>query len=153
VGLRIKIRSAKDFFAGLMFVAFGGGGLAMAQAYPFGSAARMGPGYFPVLICSLLAILGLFVVARGLTADGRKLAGFHGNPLLLVLAGIVLFGFGLESWGLTASIFLLVVLSSLGGHEFRTREVLLLAVLLTAGSLAVFIVGLGLQIPIWPYSS
>ena len=54
----IRIRSFKDFFAGLMFVAFGGAAVWMAQAYPFGNAGRMGPAYFPTLVGSLLIILG-----------------------------------------------------------------------------------------------
>jgi hypothetical protein len=146
----IKIRNAKEFFAGLMFVAFGGAGLGMARAYPFGSAARMGPGYFPVLVSGLLLILGMMITLRGLTAEGPKLGGFHGKPLAMVLAGIVLFGLALEPLGLGVSVFLLVVLSALGGHEFRFREVVILAFLLAAGSFTVFICGLGLPIPVWP---
>jgi hypothetical protein len=148
----IKIRSSKDFCAGIMFVAIGGTGMGIAQAYPFGSAARMGPGYFPSLISGLLVTLGLFISLRGLVVDGHKLGNFHFKPLLLVFASVVLFGFALEHFGLMIAIFTLVVLASLGGQKFRTREVFILAGILAVGSFFVFIYGLRLQIPIWPFS-
>ena len=88
----------------------------------------------------------------GLAVEGRKLANFHFKPLLLVLSSIVLFGSALEKLGLMVSIFILVVLASLGGRQFRSREVFFLAGILAAGSFLVFSYGLGLQIPIWPFS-
>ena len=118
----IRIRSFKDFFAGLMFVAFGGAAVWMAQAYPFGSAARMGPAYFPTLVGGLLIILGAFVVVRGLAVHGQKPGSFHFRPLILVLASIVLFGFALEHLGLMIAIFTLVVFSSLGGTNSDTAR-------------------------------
>jgi hypothetical protein len=148
----IRIRGFKDFFAGLMFVAFGGAAVWMAQAYPFGSAGRMGPAYFPTLVGALLTILGAIVSLRGLAVPGQKPGSFHYKPLILVLAGVVLFGFALERLGLMIAIFTLVVLSSLGGNEFRFRGVLFLAAVLAVGSFLVFIYGLGLQIPTWPLS-
>jgi hypothetical protein len=148
----IRVRSLKDFLAGLMFVAFGGAAVWLAQAYPFGSVARMGPAYFPTLVGSLLVILGAFVVVRGLAVRGLKPGNLHFRPLLLVLAGIVLFGFALERLGLVIAILALVFFSSLGGNEFRFRGVLILAAGLAVGSYLVFIFGLGLQIPTWPFS-
>ena len=148
----IKIGNPKDFFSGLMFIAFGAVGIGMAQAYPFGSAARMGPGYFPTLVCGLLLFLGALIMLRGIVLVGPKVGKFHWKPLLWVLGSIVIFGFGLQYSGLVISIFILIVFSSLGGYEFKTREVLLLAISLAAGSVMVFVYGLGLQIPIWPHS-
>jgi hypothetical protein len=148
----MKIGSPKDFCSGLMFVAFGGAGMWIGQNFPFGSAARMGPGYFPILISGFLVILGLFIALRGLAEEGRKLGDFHFKPLLLVLSSMVLFGSALENLGLMVAIFILVILASLGGQQFRTREVFLLAGVLAMGSFLVFRYGLGLQIPIWPFS-
>jgi hypothetical protein len=148
----IKIRSSKDFCAGMMFVAFGSAGMWMAQAYPFGSATRMGPGYFPSLISGLLITLGVIVALRSLVMDGHKLDNFRFKPLLLVLASVFLFGFALQYLGLMIAIFTLVVLASLGGNEFRTREVFILATLLAGGAFLVFVYGLRLPIPIWPFS-
>lgn len=148
----IKIGNPKDFFSGLMFIAFGTVGIVMAQAYPFGSAARMGPGYFPTLVCGLLIFLGALIMLRGIILLGPKVGKFQWRPLLWVLGSIVLFGFGFQSLGMVISIFILIVFSSLGGDDFKTREVLYLAIFLAAGSVMVFVYGLGLQIPIWPHS-
>ena len=148
----IKKCCSKDFCAGLMFIAFGGAAMGMAQAYPFGNAARMGPGYFPTLVGGLLMILGAFVFIRGLVIPGQKPGNFHFRPLILVLTSMVLFGFALESLGLMIAIFTLVFFSSLGGNEFRFRGVLILAAILALGSFLVFIYGLGLQIPTWSFS-
>ena len=58
----IKIRNPRDFWSGVMFVAFGGAGIWLARAFPYGTAARMGPAYFPTLVGGLLAAFGLFGV-------------------------------------------------------------------------------------------
>ena len=66
----IKIRNPRDFWSGVMFVAFGGAGMWLARAFPYGTAARMGPAYFPTLVGGLLAAFGLFIGLRGLAVDG-----------------------------------------------------------------------------------
>jgi hypothetical protein len=148
----LKIRGPKDFWAGIMFAAFGGAGTWMAQSFPFGSAARMGPAYFPTLIGGLLFVIGLFIAFRGLVTKGHTLGRFHLKPLVLVLTSVVLFGLVLQHLGLFSAIFILIFFASLGGHEFRMVEVLILAAILTAGSVIVFVYGLKLQIQLWPYS-
>ena len=55
--------------------------------------------------------------------------------------------------GLVLSLFALIVVSALGGHEFKWKEVLVLWFILTAGSVAVFVYGLQLQFPLWPWSN
>jgi len=146
----LKIRGPKDFWAGIMFAAFGGAGVWMAQSFPFGSPARMGPAYFPTLIGSLLFILGLFIALRGLMVKGQRVGHFNLKPLLMILASIVLFGFTLKNLGLVCATFTLIVFASLGGHEFRMREVFILATILAAGTVAVFVYALKLQIQVWP---
>jgi len=147
----LKIRGPKDFWAGIMFATFGGAGTWMAQSFPFGSTARMGPAYFPTLIGGLLLVLGLFIAFRGLVIKGHAVGRFHVKPLVLVLTSVVLFGLILQHLGLVSAIFILIVFASLGGYEFRMREVLILATILTAGLVIVFVYGLKLQIQLWPY--
>jgi hypothetical protein len=146
----LKIRGPKDFWAGIMFSAFGGAGVWMALSFPFGSAARMGPAYFPILIGGLLLIFGLFITLRGLVVKGQSSGRFYFKPLLVVLASIVLFGFALKNLGLICATFALMVFASFGGHEFRMREVFILAAIFAAGTVAVFVYALKLQIQVWP---
>lgn len=146
----IKIRNPKDFWSGMMFLAFGGAGMWMAKAFSFGTAARMGPAYFPTVIGGLLVAFGLFIALRGLVMTGEGVGRFHHKTLFLILASIALFGFTLQYFGLFCAVLASVVLASMGGHEFRMREALVVSACLAAGSIVVFVFALKLQIPIWP---
>ena len=146
----MKIKAPKDFWAGLMFVAFGLGFGAVAQNYQIGTAVRMGPAYFPTVLGGLLALLGIFVLIESVVATGEKVPRFYYRPLLLLILGIVLFGVFLEPLGLVICTAILIVIGTLGGLEFRWKEVAILSVVLAVFSVFVFVRGLGLPIPVWP---
>jgi len=148
----MKIRDAKDFWSGVMFAAFGIFFMVFARQYDMGTAARMGPAFFPTMLGGLLLGLGVLIALKGLTAktkDGR-LDRFHFKPLLLVLGAVVAFGLLLRPAGLLVSLTALVVISSLGSDEFRLRDVLLLTVGLAVLVLIVFIYGLSMTVPVLP---
>jgi hypothetical protein len=148
----MKIKDAKDFWSGVMFAAFGLGFVVFARQYDMGTAARMGPAFFPTVLGGLLLLLGVVVSIKGLTVptnDG-KVARFHFKPLILVLGAVVAFGLLLRPAGLLVSIAALVVISSLGGDEFKLRDVLLLTVGLAILVLIVFIYGLAMTVPVLP---
>jgi hypothetical protein len=146
----IKIRNPKDFWSGMMFLAFGGAGMWMAKAFSFGTAARMGPAYFPTVIGGMLVTFGLFIGLRGLVVNGESVGRFHFKTLSLILASIALFGLTLQYLGLFCAVLTLVVIASMGGHEFKLREAIINSACLAAGSVALFVFALKLQIPIWP---
>ena len=148
----MKINDAKDFWSGVMFAAFGLAFVAFARQYDMGTAARMGPAYFPTVLGGLLLLLGVVVAIRGLTAkttDGH-VDRFHFKPLLLILGAVVAFGLLLRPAGLVGALAALVIISSLGSNEFRLRDVLLLTVGLAVLVLVVFIYGLGMTVPVLP---
>ena len=155
------IKSQKDFFSGLMFAVIGGGFAWGATSYSVGTGARMGPGYFPLLLGILLAVLGCFTIFYSLvehTEDGDKVGKFVWRPIVYVLGANVAFGIllaglpslGLPAMGLIIAIFALVVIASKAGDSFKLTEVLLLATVLSIGSYLAFIVVLKLQMPVWP---
>ncbi|HRH88001.1 MAG TPA: tripartite tricarboxylate transporter TctB family protein [Rubrivivax sp.] len=149
----MKIKSQKDFWAGLMFIAVGLGFSYGALEYSFGTSARPGPGYFPFGLGILLAILGgitLFEALTVATDDGEPIGAVPWKPLLIIVASIVLFGLLLPHTGMVIALPVLIVVSALAGDEFHWGEALVNAAILTAGSWAVFIYGLGLTIPMWP---
>ncbi|EGJ12081.1 MULTISPECIES: tripartite tricarboxylate transporter TctB family protein [Rubrivivax] len=149
----MKIKSQKDFWSGLMFVAVGVGFAWGAQEYSFGSAARPGPAYFPFGLGILLAILGSMVLFKALTIateDGDPIGRWAFKPLAIIVGSVVVFGFALPHLGMFIAIPLLVVISAAAGDEFHWRDALISAVVLTAGSWAIFIKGLSLTIPLWP---
>jgi len=147
----MKIRSAKDFWAGIMFIGFGTVALAVAQMnYKMGTAQSMGPAYFPSVLGGILAILGLVVLFKSLGLTGPKVPRFHFRPLLFVFGACLAFAYLLRPLGLVVSIVTLVFISAVGGREFKWKEVTLLSVGLAALSVALFVKGLMLPFPIWP---
>ena len=147
------IRHPKDFFAGLIFVAFGVGAVVLGSAYPLGAAARMGPGYFPRILGIMLIVLGAALALRGLRLQGSPLPAWKWRPTLVVIGSVVLFGLIVTRVGLVFSTILLIVLSSAASTEFRPKEALISGVLLAALAVGVFVIGLKLQLQIWPWTS
>ncbi len=149
----MKIKSQKDFWSGLMFVAAGLGFAAGATNYSFGTSARPGPGYFPFGLGILLAALGAAVLFKSLTVEsegGDPVGAIPWRPLGLITLGVVLFGVALPRLGMIISLPILIMIASLAGDEFRLKEVIINIVVLTVGSWAIFIKGLSLVIPLWP---
>jgi len=149
----MKIKSQRDFWAGLMFVGIGIGFAWGATHYRFGSSAQPGPGYFPLGLGLMLAAIGALVLFKSLTleADGGDPIGpVAWKPLLVVLGSVALFGALLPLLGLIPTLPVLIVISALAGDEFHLAEALVNAAVLTLGSWLVFIKGLGLIIPLWP---
>ncbi len=147
----IKIRSSKDFYAALLFIAIAMAVIWLSQNYSFGTAQRMGPGYFPVILGVLLALLGMGILGQALTINRPPVTRFALKPLLLVLGAVAAFALLVQSAGLVVSTVVLLFVSALAGHEFRFREVLTMVVLLATASTAVFAVGLQLQFKVWPW--
>jgi hypothetical protein len=148
----MRIRNEKNFWAGVMFLGFGLFFAGFGRSYTFGAAARMGPGYIPVVLGALLALLGVVIALGALSARAaaEKVASFAWRPLLLVILPAVVFGLLLPVLGLIACIILLVIVSSLASPEFRWRATLLNAAVLTAICVIAFVWALNLQIKLLP---
>ena len=149
----MKIKSQKDFWSGLMFVAVGVAFAWGALNYSFGSSARPGPGYFPFGLGILMALLGGFILFESLvveTDDGEPIGAFAWKPLLIIVGAVALFGLLLPRVGMAITLPILVFISSLAGDEFHWKDALLNSVILTVGSWLIFIKGLSLVIPLWP---
>ncbi len=157
----MNIKSQKDFFSGLMFMVVGVAFAWGATTYTVGTGARMGPGYFPLLLGILLALLGGVVTFKSLvveTEDGEKIGSWAWKPLFYIIAANLVFGvllgglpsIKLPAFGLIAAIYALTVIASMAGEEFKLKEVLILATILSIMSYLAFIMLLKLQFPVWP---
>ena len=147
----MRIKSPRDFWAGLMFIGFGLFASVWAVAnYQMGTAVRMGPAYFPAVLGGLLAVLGLIVLLQSLSAEGPPVADMNFRPLILISAACVVYGYLMKPLGLVLATAALVYISAFGGHEFKWREVTILYVILIAFSVLVFVKGLTLPFPICP---
>jgi hypothetical protein len=146
----MRIRAPKDFWSGVMFCAFAVVAVLAARGYSLGSAGKMGPGYFPLLLGGLLGVLGVILIGRSLVLDGEPVPRFHLLPLAVIAVAVALFGLMIEPAGLVASLALLVVLSAWAGPQFRLTETVALAAALIVFSIGVFVYALGLSLNVWP---
>jgi Tripartite tricarboxylate transporter TctB family len=157
----MNIKSQKDFFSGLMFMGVGIAFAWGASGYTIGDGARMGPGFFPLALGIILAILGSFITFKALvveTVDGEKIGKLAWRPLFFIILANVVFGImigglpslGLPAMGLIVGIYALTFIASLAGDEFRLKGVLVLGTVLAILSYLAFIVLLKLQFPVWP---
>ena len=157
----MNIKSQKDFFSGLMFIVVGAAFALGASSYSIGTGARMGPGYFPLVLGVLLAIIGIAVTFTSLvveTEDGDKVGKFAWKPLFFIITANLVFGacigglpmIGLKPLGLIVGIYLLTYIASHAGDEHKFKEVAILSTVLALLSCVAFIVLLKLQFPVWP---
>jgi hypothetical protein len=157
----VIIKSQKDFFSGLFYTVAGSAFALGATNYNVGTGARMGPGYFPLLLGILLALIGVFVMFKAITVktpDGDKIGSWAWKPLFFIILGNVLFGIllgglpslGVPAMGLIVAIYGTTMVVSLAGDTFKLKEVLILATILSIGSYGAFVKLLNLQFPVWP---
>jgi hypothetical protein len=139
---------SKDVWAGAMLIVIGTAAMLVARNYPFGTALRMGPGYFPIILGGLLTVFGLFILACGLHSRERIAGSFSLRALIILPISLLLFGVLMEHGGFVPAMIVLIFGSATANTEFRFVEVLLFSVALTAVSVAVFVLGLGLPYPL-----
>jgi hypothetical protein len=157
----VRIKNQKDFFAGLVHAGAGVAFAVGATNYSIGSSASMGPGYFPLALGVLLAVIGAIVMLRALTletADGNPVGKWAFRPLACIVAANLAFGIlldgmpslGVPAMGMVAAIYALVLLAALAWPRFRWIEALILATVLAAGSWLALVWGLKLPWQVWP---
>ncbi|HSB47906.1 MAG TPA: tripartite tricarboxylate transporter TctB family protein [Burkholderiales bacterium] len=142
--MKVNLLENKDFLAGLLMIAVGAIAFYMALDYPFGSALRMGPGYFPRVLAGMFIAFGVYVGLRGLRTK-EKVEGVWGwKALALITTAFFVYGWLMDRIGMIPSLVVLFFISALAGHEFRLKEVIILTVVMTTFAWAVFIWGLGM---------
>ena len=149
----MKIKSHQDFWSGLMFIAVGVGFAVGATNYSMGTSARPGAGYFPLILSSILALLGCVVLFKALTIEtstGDPIGRFAWRPLIVIVVAITVFGLALPRLGMYLTIPLLLLIVCFADSDFRWKDWVIMSIVLTAGSWVVFIYGLNLTIPLKP---
>ena len=157
----MRIKSQKDFFSGLMFMGVGVAFAWGATTYNVGTGARMGPGFFPLYLGVLMAILGAVITFKALvieTIDGDKIGKWAWRPLFFIIFANLMFGvllaglpsFGIPAFGLIVGIYALVFIASMAEPGWKFKSTFVLATVLAAGSYIAFVLALKLQFPVWP---
>jgi hypothetical protein len=148
----LRIKSSQDFWTGCAFIGFGAGTVVLSLSHPLGTAARMGPGYFPTGLGIFLAVIGLVILLKSLVGpQGEQIARVDWWLLARVLLSVAAFALLLYPLGLVLAAMISVLVAAWAGHEFRLGEALINAVLLALLSYLLFVWGLGQTMPVWPW--
>jgi putative tricarboxylic transport membrane protein len=144
------IKHYKDFWSGLMFMAFGLTVISIARDYPFGNSVRMGPGFFPMVLASLLAVIGLIVTVRACFDRRHVSVGpLAWKPLLIILAATALYGLLVRDAGFIAVTFACVLITARASKRGRLIPQVLLAAGTTLCCMLIFIHGLGVPLTLF----
>ena len=143
------IKSPQDFGAGILFILFGLIGLYVGSDLTFGSARNMGPGYFPMIICALIVLIGLVVIAKSLSLEGPPIERIQFRPILFILLAIAAFGLLIAQIGTVLSSILLILFAAYARRQVNVIETLAFAVGTAAFVVIIFVYALGQPMPVW----
>lgn len=150
----MRVTHQKDFASGIVYMLFGGGTALLASGYRMGTPTSMGPGLFPFWLGVALAVTGAAITLRSLrpteTGEDSRLTRWDVRSLGIVCLAVLLFGLLLLPLGLMVSAAVLILVASLASREFNLRTTLISLAVLLVITYAVFVLGLNLQIPVWP---
>jgi hypothetical protein len=146
------IRNKQDFWSGIMYLSCGVFFAGFATQYTMGTAAKMGPGYFPFWLGIIMAFIGAYIALTSVRKDAEKteVESFDWKTIGTILGAVLVFAVLLKHLGLYLSLFALVILASLASHEFSWKRALINAFVLIALCSAVFVYALKLQFPLYP---
>jgi hypothetical protein len=144
-----RVKDQKDFWSGILFIAFGCAGLWLGRNYAVGTLSRMGPGFFPIMMSVALVGIGGVLLTRSLVVSGEPVERVAFWPQLLILGAIVGFGVLIERVGLAVSVIAVAVVSGVAAQGLRWFELVALALATSALSVALFVYLLGQPIPVW----
>ncbi|WP_371348006.1 tripartite tricarboxylate transporter TctB family protein [Ancylobacter sp. IITR112] len=143
----MDIKLSSDFLTGLLFCSLGALAIIIGSDYPIGTAARMGAGYFPLMISSGLILLGAILLIRSFLTETEEVGAVDLRPMLLLIASILLFGLLIEDWGFPVAGLVVVIGARIAGRDYTPLETGLLAVGLVGFCYLLFSYGLGLYLP------
>ena len=145
----MRIRNPRDFWAGAIYLALAIVAIGIGRSYQLGTSERMGPGYFPTVLGSILALFGVVSIGRSFIRPGEAIAALAWRPLVLVLGATVLFGLLLDRLGLLIALPCLIVVSALASRYSRLDATSIVAMIgLVAFCALVFVKGLGVPMPL-----
>jgi hypothetical protein len=149
----LKRLNRRDLAFGVLMMLLALIALWVSRNYEMGTADQMSTGYMPWLISVSLLFVGAVISVKALW-NGGSAAELEPHqwlrPLIGVSASLIVFMFTLERLGLIASSTILVLIAGLAGRDTRPVELVVWAVVLAIGSVAVFVYLIGLPISLWP---
>lgn len=143
----------EDILGGLLFVTIGVTGAALSRSYVIGTADDMGPGYLPLGVFIILGALGAVIAIQGLVVPRGIGEGLDLRPALAIILGTGAFALLVRTAGFLAATMVLVVIVSLADKEARFGQSIIAGAVLAIFGTLVFSIGLGISLPVWPWSN
>ena len=138
----------KDLGAGAVFVGLGLAFAITSSTYEIGTALRMGPGYYPLVLGSALVVLGILIAVKGfVAADSDDIGPVPWKALVLLVAALIFFGYTVRGLGLVPALLVTVLMSALAGHRAKVIPAVVIAACITALSVLIFVITLQLRLP------
>jgi hypothetical protein len=147
----VRVKNPQDFWAGILFIAFGGLALWFGRDYAIGTLNKIGPGFLPVVLSIGLLGVGGVLALRALAAEGPAIEKSEVVPQLFILAAIAVFAFGIERLGLALTVMAVAVTASFARSGMRWLEVIALAIGLAVLCVVLFVQLLGQPFMVWPF--
>jgi hypothetical protein len=147
--VQVRIQNWRRLYAGLLIVAFGLAGVYFARNLYFGTAAAMGPGFLPTICSWLIVALGIVVTTRAFFENVDVIEPPVPRPVFMISLAIGLFALLIERAGLGITVFITAFVASYAGPA-RFMETVILSLAAAVATVIVFVVLLGLPIPLWP---
>lgn len=144
-----RVKDQKDFWSGILFIAFGCAGIWFGRRYAVGNLSSMGPGFFPLMMSIAVIAVGGFLLARSLVVPGEPIERVAFIPQILILASIVVFGLLIERVGLAVAVMAVAIISGLAARGLRWYELIALALIMSALCVILFVYLLGQPIQVW----
>ena len=141
----------EDLLFGVFLVALAIGVFVATRKLQLGTAADMGPGYFPQAIAWGLVAFGAVFIAKSFVIAGDPIRPPHWRALILIPAAVGVFALLVRPAGLALASFLAMVVSSFASKETRFGEVILFSAGISAASVLLFVKALALPVPIFPW--
>ena len=144
-----RVKSPQDFGAGILFMLIGIAGIYFGKDLTYGTATRMGPGFFPIWLSWIIFGMGTIMGVRGLAFDGPPIELPQFRPLIGVIGAILVFGLLIARFGLPVTVIVLVFVAAFARPSPSIRETALLAIGLAIFAVLAFIFALGQPLPLW----
>jgi hypothetical protein len=145
----LRVRSAQDFAAGILFMLIGLAGVVFGGNLVYGTAVRMGPGFFPIWVSWIIVVLGVIVACRGLVFAGPRIEMPVFRPVFFIIASIVIFGLLINRIGLALTTVVLTILAAYARPKVELKETIIFAIVLGIAATLAFVYGLAQPVPAW----
>lgn len=144
-----RVKSPQDFGSAIVFLLIGLAGLYFGKDLTYGTAGRMGPGYFPYLLSWSIIGIGVFVGLTSLSIEGPPIEPPQFRPAFFVLLSVIVFGYLMSYVGLAITGVVMTLIAAYARRQVNLFESLLLGIGLSIGCVLIFVYALGQPLPAW----